>query len=160
MKSKIRVEEFKDEYVTELRCVFYSSVHENAKEYYSQKQLDAWAPIDYDCVAWAERIHKIRPFIACDADMVVGYADVQSDGYIDHFFVRGGYSGLGIGTALMEKIIEVAKTNGFRRLYSEVSLAAQKFFEMNGFNVLKRQIVEKREAKIENAIMERLGPWD
>jgi len=150
----VRIIQFKEEYIPELRRVFYSSIHENAKKFYNREQLEAWAPILYDEDAWSNRIRKIKPFIAIFGEVVVGYADLQSDGYIDHFFVRGGYSDRGVATALMRKLFEVAKMNGLELLYSHVSLAAQRFFEKNGFKILRNQVVDRGEIKIENALME------
>jgi hypothetical protein len=34
----------------------------------------------------------IRPFVAEDEGHIVGYADIQPSGYIDHFFVAGGHA--------------------------------------------------------------------
>ena len=41
--------------------VFYSSVHINAKNYYNNKQLDAWAPKDIDYNLWGNKINQINP---------------------------------------------------------------------------------------------------
>ena len=151
-----RIEEFREEYVSELRQVFFSSVHENARDYYNEDQLNAWAPEHYDRVAWQERILRIRPFVCFSDSILVGYSDIQADGYIDHFFVRGGYSGKGIGKALMGKLIETAERKKIKRLYSEVSLSAQRFFQRNGFRIVRKQTVEKQGLFLENAIMERI----
>lgn len=153
---KVRIEDFSSQYVPELRIVFFTSIHFNASGHYSEEQLNAWAPKEFDNELWESRIEKLRPFLAFIEDLLVGYADVQNDGYIDHFFVRGGFAGAGIGTALMVKILEVAREKRLDRLYSEVSLAAQRMFERNGFQIVQRQKVVKQGIELENAIMERI----
>ena len=44
----LRIGDFRDEYAHELRVVFFTSIHENAKEFYDQNQLMSWAPETYD----------------------------------------------------------------------------------------------------------------
>ena len=148
--------EFDEKYVPELRVVFYTSIHMNAKGFYSESQLDAWAPESYDKNAWYRRMVKLQPFVAVSTEGIVGYADLQADGYIDHFFVRGGFAGKGVGTILMGRILELASLREISRLYSEVSLAAQGFFSRNGFKILRRQVVTKGDVELENAAMELL----
>lgn len=44
---------------------------------------------------------SIYPFIAEINGVVVGYSDLQSDGFIDHFFFHHEYQGMGVGKALI-----------------------------------------------------------
>jgi len=152
----LRIGDFRYEYAHELKVVFFTSIHENAKEFFDQNQLMAWAPENYELSAWYDRISRLRPFVAFVNETIAGYADLQMDGYIDHFYVRGGYAGRGVGTALMQRIIDTAGKKGCERLYSDVSLAAQSFFTKNGFEIMKRQVVEIRGNLLENARMERI----
>lgn len=73
--------------------VYYSAIHQVAATDYSQEQIDAWAPSDFDPSKWAERMRGIAPFVAERDGTIIGYADVQPNGYIDHFFRgRRGHS--------------------------------------------------------------------
>ena len=45
--------------------------------------------------------NKTKPFVAEIEGQIVGYADLQEDGYIDHFFVSGSMARRGVGSALM-----------------------------------------------------------
>jgi putative acetyltransferase len=82
----------------------------------------------------------------------VGYADLQSSGLIDHFFVHGKYQSMGVGGALMNAILE--KEHSMTKLYSHVSITAKPFFQHYGFTVKKVQEVEIRGCKIKNNVME------
>lgn len=137
----------------ELLDVFISSVRENAKAYYNENQLKSWAPDDMDLIKWQERIKGINPFVVVDDGNILGYADLQDTGYIDHFFIRGGLSGRGIGRILMQHIIEEANKRGILELTSDVSLAAQGFFEKFGFKIVKRKKVVIRGAELQNVLM-------
>ncbi|WP_303921821.1 GNAT family N-acetyltransferase [Draconibacterium sediminis] len=135
--------------------VFVSSVRENAANYYNQEQLQAWAPNSIDREEWKNKMHRINPFVILDNDKILGYADLQSSGYIDHFFVRGGYSGRGVGKQLMNFLLQKAKEKDITELSSDVSLAAQPFFKKFGFKPIISKKVEVRGVELENALMKK-----
>jgi len=108
----------------QLMDIFSSSIRENAKLYYNEDQLKAWAPIEMDKNKWDERIRSINPYIIEDAGEILGYADLQVTGYIDHFFVKGGQANRGVGSQLMNYILLQAKESNLNELTADVSLAA------------------------------------
>ncbi len=130
-----------------------SSVHELARGFYTKDQLDAWAPQAYDEQQWADKMSALRPFVAVVEDRVVGYADLQGSGHIDHFFVSGQSSGRGIGAALMGHIHQVASQRRISTLSAYVSLAAESFFSKHGFSVVRRQSVTVNGISMNNALM-------
>src|SRR5436190_9871969 len=65
--------------------VYFTAIHEVASRDYSPEQVEAWAPADLDPDLWTNRVRGIRPFVVELGDEIVGYADVQPGGYIDHF---------------------------------------------------------------------------
>lgn len=138
---------------TDLRRVFMSSVHELARGFYTPEQLDAWAPAVHDKQGWANRIAALRPFVAIIEDRVAGYADLQDDGYIDHFFVSGDFPARGVGSALMQHVHGVALERGLRKLSAQVSLSAEGFFARHGFLVDERQTVVVAGVPMENSRM-------
>ncbi|HEY8601286.1 MAG TPA: GNAT family N-acetyltransferase [Thermomicrobiales bacterium] len=122
-----------------LREVFFSAIHGTAAADYTPEQVDAWAPAEFDRERWAERMRGIAPFVAEEDGRIVGYADVQGDGYIDHFFVAATAGRRGVGSALMRMIHATAAERGITALYSNVSLTARPFFEHWGFAVEREQ---------------------
>ncbi|MCM3782007.1 GNAT family N-acetyltransferase [Neobacillus mesonae] len=138
---------------SQLREVFVSSIRENAKNDYSAQQLEAWAPDHINSEAWKDRIKNINPYVVIDGSEILGYADLQDTGYIDHFFVRGGHAGKGIGKLLMKHILKEAKEKKLLQLTSHVSLTAQDFYRKFGFDIVERKKVLKRGIELENALM-------
>jgi putative acetyltransferase len=136
-----------------LRAVFYLSVHGVARRNYSPLQLDAWAPQIFDADQWIARIRKNNPFVAEVGGRTVGFADLQDDGLIDHFFVEANYCGMGVGSALMNHLHLNARERGIGNMRAEVSLTAQPFFERYDFIVVRRQQLEVRGVKLDNAVM-------
>lgn len=145
---------------TELRQVFVSSIHELARGFYTQAQLDAWAPSRYDEQKWADRISTLRPFVATIDNQVAGYADLQDSGHIDHFFVSPQFAKRGVGSALMRHIREAAIQRGIPQLSAHVSLAAESFFSRHGFLVVRRQSAVANGVTMDNALMTRQVPSD
>jgi len=133
--------------------VFYSSIHQVCSNDYSEEQIHAWAPADLDRSIWISKIQSIKPFVAVIAEKIVGYADLQKDGKIDHFFVHGDHQAEGVGSSLMKRIIEKSVNN--KKLFSEVSYTAKPFYEKYGFKVTKVQQVKIHGVTLENNIMER-----
>lgn len=133
--------------------VFFKAVHEVAARDYSPEQLDAWAPADLDTEEWTDRIRRNRPFVAEQGGEIVGYADIQPGGYIDQFFVSGAHPRRGIGTLLMARIHEEARSLRLTELTSDVSKTAEPFFLRHGFQVVERRFPVRRGVTLENAFM-------
>src|SRR3954471_11775553 len=121
-----------------LHEVFYSAVHTLAANDYSAEQREAWAPGAFDVKSWTERMRRLRPFVVESEERIVGYADLQEDGYIDHFFVAGDQARRGVGRLLMMSIRERAASLGLASLFSDVSRTAEPFFAHFGFRVSER----------------------
>ena len=133
--------------------VYYSAIHLIAKNDYSEEQLNAWAPLDLDRQLWVNRINGINPFVAEIDGQPVGYADIQQNGYIDHFFVSGHYPRQGIGKALMEFIHSEANCLNLTELSANVSLTAQPFFKRFGFVVVEQRKPVIRGVELRNFFM-------
>lgn len=138
-----------------LRDVFYRSVHGLAQTHYSSEQLQAWAPREHDSRVWGERMRRNRPFVAERLGEIVGFADVQADGYIDQFFVVPEVAGQGVAGALMRQIEREARQLDLARLTSHVSLTAQPFFQHFGFVILEARTVTIGGVCLRNARMEK-----
>ncbi len=126
----------------------------NAKDY-PQEQIKAWAPDEYIAERWLKRAREMNPFIAELDGKIVGFADIQNDGYIDHFFCHHEYQGRGIGSALMQHLVDKSKGKLIPRVYSHVSITAKPFFEAFEFSVVKQQAMTIGDQALINFLMER-----
>lgn len=86
---------------------------------------------------------------------IVGYADLQPSGLIDHFYVHHAWQGRGIGGKLFSKLEEQAIEQGHVELCAHVSITAKPFFESRGFRVVKKQSVKLRGVEVSNFQMRR-----
>ena len=139
-----------------LRALKYATIRQVNRKDYTEQQLLAWAPDEYDEADWLQRISAMNLLVATLDGVIVGFADVQDDGYIDHFFCHSDYQGQGIGKALMNEILAISQLKSVKRLYSHVSITARPFFERYGFYVVREQQVDIRGKILTNFVMERL----
>lgn len=130
--------------------IFFSAIHETAGADYTPEQINAWAPEDVDLAKWANRIRNISPLVAEQNGKIIGYADVQSNGYIDHFFVSPAFTRQGVGSLLMRKIHDTAIDHGTESLFADVSVTARPFFEKWEFGVEASQDVCIRGVTLNN----------
>ncbi len=138
---------------TALHAVFLPAVHGLASKDYTAEQIQAWAPQDIDQELWAHRMQGIAPFVVEVSGNIIAYADIQSSGYIDHFFVAAAYARKGVGTMLMNHLRKVASEKAITMLTSDVSLTAQPFFEKFGFVVVEKRAPVRRGVVLANAFM-------
>ena len=138
-----------------LHQLFFETIRSVNRQDYTEEQVRAWAPDDYDDVRWAARIRNLNPFI-CEIDgEIAGYADLQPSGLIDHFFVSRHFQRQGVGTALFERIEEEAELLELEELHSNVSITARPFFERFGFEVVERQRLTINDVALDNFRMAR-----
>jgi len=148
----IIVDTYREGFDNALWQVYYTAIRQGCANDYSPSQLEAWAPDDFDRQIFFNKMRELRPFTAFIDGVIAGYADLQADGYIDHFYVHGDYQRKGVGDALMARIL--LKGRAYPRLYSNVSNTAKPFFERHSFYVVKKQLIEVHGQYLENNAME------
>ncbi len=102
----ITINKFEKEMIADLWQVYFTAIRLICVKDYSDEQVNAWAPDNFDMKLFEERQENLNPFVAKMGSKVVGYADLQPNGLIDHFFVHGKYQSMGVGGALMNSILK------------------------------------------------------
>lgn len=111
----------------------HDTIHAVNSADYTQAQLCAWTPASLEQRVWQTRIDAMHPFIVELEGKTVGFADLQDDGYIDHFFCHSQHQRQGVGRALMAHILAVGHQRGITRFYSHVSITAKPFLSVLDF---------------------------
>ncbi|WP_394245348.1 GNAT family N-acetyltransferase [Vibrio astriarenae] len=151
----IQLDDYRSEDANDLWGIYFHTIrHINIRDY-SLDQVAAWAPDNIDSQRWRNKMESIKPFIAKIDGKPVGYADLQQDGLIDHFFCHHQFQSRGVGRVLMSHVEQQAKQRGISRLYSHVSITARPFYERMGFTVIKEQLIEVRQHHLKNFVMEK-----
>ena len=149
----MRIRPYQSSDAAALLDIFNSAVHITAAPYYSLAQRQAWAPAGRDFATWQARMNAMQPWVLEQGGQMLGYASLESSGYIDHFFVRGGQARQGLGTALMQHLLALAQTRHLPQLSADVSLAAQPFFAHHGFVLVEHRMPVRAGIAIPNALM-------
>lgn len=139
----------------ELWELFYSTIHNVNIRDYNENQVEAWAPGDFDVSIAVQKFRDIDPFVVIRDAKIIGYADIQPDGLIDHFYCHHEFQRQGVGSALFSAIEKEAIENDISELYSNVSITARPFFEAMEFSVAKEQVIKVRDQQLKNFRMVR-----
>ena len=140
-----------------LSRIFHSAVHRIGRLHYSAEQVGAWAPAPPGPETFLRQAGDGRLLlVAVDAlDRPLAYADLESDGHIDHLYCRPDVAGTGVASILYDRIEEAAVERGMNRLFAEASEPARRFFLKKGFVLLKRRDFELGNVPIHNFEMEK-----
>lgn len=154
--KKIIIRSYQKSDVYDLVQIYYNTIHTINIKDYTQEQCDAWAPQEtLQVEGWQKKWLHNEPLVAIYDDKIVGFAEFEPSGHIDCFYVHHAFQGQGIGSALMEKIEQIAHQKNISRLFAEVSITAKPFFEKKGFYVVKKQTIVRHGIKLDNFIMEK-----
>ncbi|MFA9394563.1 MAG: GNAT family N-acetyltransferase [Halodesulfovibrio sp.] len=129
----MNIRSYKESDAMELANLFHDSVHAISTKVYSEEEKEAWAPTPSDYSAWKSRLVKKQPFVACKKNVIVGFIELEEDGHIDCLYVHKDYQGLGIGSRLLEHLVQKAHDSGIASLYVEASKVAVPLFEKFDF---------------------------
>jgi N-acetylglutamate synthase-like GNAT family acetyltransferase len=121
-------------------ALFKETVHHvNAKDYTSE-QLKVWAPrlMHHNNHRWQSLLSNIAYLAEID-NVIVGFADITTEGYLDRLFVHKDYQRQGIASMLLNKLESSLFERGIKKVSTEASITAKPFFEQMGYLVVKEQ---------------------
>ncbi|MCJ1909742.1 GNAT family N-acetyltransferase [Planococcus ruber] len=133
--------------------LFYETVHSVNAAHYTAEQLHAWAPMDEK----EERIKKWRvslaqnfSFVAEQKGKVVGFSDLQQDGYLNRLYVHKDHQRQGVAAALLNVAEKEAGKLGLSEITLDASLTAKPFFEKRGYETIRQQTVVRKGIALTN----------
>ncbi len=144
----MEVRRFEQGEEAEIWSIFYNTIHHINSSHYSPDQINAWAPDDLAEDIWMGKIQEISPYVVVLNGKIVGYADLQKSGYIDHFFCHHEHQRKGVGSNLFSFLEYKALQRGISELSADVCITAKPFFESKGFEVIKEQLIQLRGQKL------------
>jgi ribosomal protein S18 acetylase RimI-like enzyme len=147
--------DYMPKYAHEIADLFHDSVHEIGRNYYTKKEIEAWAPTPPDYEKWSARLNKKKPYIAVQNSKVVGFIELESNGHIDCLYTHKDFQRCGVARNLYLHLEKEAISKGIKRLYVEASHPAKPFFEKQNFKLVKENTVERNGVKLTNFTMEK-----
>lgn len=147
------IRNYQREDCAETAALFSHTVHTvNARDY-SKAQLDAWAAGADDLEKWNQRFETHYSVVAVEDGEIVGFGDIDGDGYLDRLFVHAARQRQGIASAICDTLESAARG----RIETHASITAKPFFESRGYHVVREQRFELRGVMISNFVMEKPG---
>ena len=139
----------------EITELFYHTVHTvNAKDY-TKEQLNVWATGQVDLKEWNQSLQGHYSIVAVENDVIVGFGDIDSTGYLDRLYVHADYQGKGIATAICNQLEHAVLGS----ITTHASITAKPFFEKRGYQVVKEQQVERQGIFLTNFCMEKTNDF-
>lgn len=138
-----------------LRAVFHSAVRQTAAPFYSSAEREQWSPVSFDVDAWAANLECLQPWVVWRGETAIAYADIQPNGYIDHFYVHGDCARQGVGQTLFDHLAGQAVDMRLTELSADVSLSAEAFFKRQGFSIVWRRSQTRNGITLRNARMQK-----
>lgn len=136
-----------------LKELFCRSVYEIAGHDYTEAQCDAWTAGVIN-PQWAERFLNTWTLGAVIDNQLAGFANLETPEKLDCFYVHPAYQRLGVGTKLMEALVQQAVRLKAKILTADVSLTARPFFERQGWKALHDNEIRRGEVILINTTMQ------
>lgn len=136
----------------ELAELFYNTVHTiNAKDY-TKEQMDVWATGQVNLERWNQSFLEHYSIVAVENKTIVGFGDIDENGYLDRLYVHKDYQRKGIATAICNQLEAAVQED----IITYASITARSFFEKRGYKVIKEQQIKRQGVTLVNYVMKKV----
>jgi putative acetyltransferase len=155
------IREFRESDGMQIATLFYETVHTVNAQDYTEEQVNAWAPrlsgseADKRVKRFVQSLRQHISYVADKNGIVIGFADISQDGYIDYMYVHKDYQRQGVASALLRTLEAAVIPFGVQRVWANVSITARPFFEHYGYAAVQSQIVQLGGVYLSNFRMEK-----
>ncbi|AYW48599.1 GNAT family N-acetyltransferase [Tetragenococcus osmophilus] len=137
----------KDEVIQMVKQTIYSV---NKKDY-NYKQILAWTAINES--SWDHSVANHQAIVMIDnSNKIIGFADMDDNGYLENLFVHKNYQNMSIGTKLVTNLETHTQCKEFSTF---ASITAKPFFEKLGYDVVRKNIALLRGQYFKNYYMKK-----
>src|SRR5690242_3475470 len=115
----LNIRPFRDEDAREMLALFNETTRAINIIDYSYEQIMTWAPYSRDLADWTQRFTITTTYVAEQADMIIGFANLTNDGKLDCLYTHRSFQNQGIATKLIQTLEEIAVKKKIARIYTE-----------------------------------------
>ncbi len=133
----MEIREYKSSDCNEIADLFYNTVHFINSKDYTEDQLNVWATGNIDIDEWNKSFFNNYTLIAEENGIIIGFGDIDDEGYLDRLYVHKDYQNIGVATALCDRL---EKKYEVERITTHASITAKSFFEKRGYRVVKSNL--------------------
>jgi putative acetyltransferase len=152
-KMNIRIAQSID--VDAMRQLFRETIETVNPKDYNPVQIQLWAAAAQRIESWQKKVQE-QYFILAEKDaIIVGFASIETNGYIDFMYIHKNYQNQGIASLLLSELEAKAMSLSLTKVWANVSITARPFFGKRGFILtnIDTKIIDTIE--FENAVMEK-----
>jgi len=153
LEYKIRPFQISD--AQQIAQLFHDTVRKINCQDYSPAQVRAWAPDQIYFRNWAIECSKYFTYVADLDRTIIGFGELDANGYIHCFYCHYQYQGCGVGRQIYQTLERQAVQLQLTHLLTAASITAKPFFEKMGFSVVQEQSVSRRGETLTNYLMEK-----
>lgn len=153
--SELNIRKANDEDIEGLKKLFRETILSVNIKHYNQQQLDAWVSVVNNTDFLKEQVKEQHFFIAEKNSVILGFASITDDGYLDFTFVHKDHQREGVGKTLFTHLLDLAQSLGIDEIYTHASITAKPFFEQQGFTVEGENIAYRKNVELKNYKMVR-----
>lgn len=143
--------EYKPEDCPALINLFRDTVHTVNSADYSPEQIEAWADGHINPQEWNKSFLEHHTIVA-EENIITGFGDIDSSGYLDRLYVHKDFQRQKIATAICN-ILENSVSS--EKITAYASVTAKPFFLSRGYIVIRQQQVSRKGICLTNYIMEK-----
>jgi putative acetyltransferase len=151
--------------VPQLADLYYQTVQTLGPQHYTPAQVAAWSAFSLDLPAFAPFILDATTYVAEIAiasapqrsPQLLGFAGIAQDGHVTALYVRPEVGRCGLGSRLLQAVIDCSQTKGIERLYAEASRFSLPLFEKFGFVQYDTETVIRAGETFERYLVERVS---
>ena len=156
----MKIRAYRREDIKAIAELFYNTVHTINAADYTEEQLDVWADGNIDLSAWDRSFQEHRTLVAVmpsdkgdETEQIVGFADMDSTGYLDRLYVHKDFQRHRIASGLCDRLEQAVDAENFT---THASITAKPFFEKRGYKVVREQQVERKGILLTNYVMKKV----
>ncbi|MEM1239777.1 MAG: GNAT family N-acetyltransferase [Cyanobacteria bacterium P01_H01_bin.26] len=138
----------------ELSELYYQTVLVHAPTYYTPAQTAAWASTAADVDRFRQFILGVTTFVAINDTGIVGFAGIGKNGHIASAYVRYDCIHQGIGSILMQTVLNYAQNHHIQRLHAEASKFSLGLFTKFGFHLYATEVVDRQDVPFKRYLVE------
>ncbi|NMF84563.1 GNAT family N-acetyltransferase [Nodosilinea sp. P-1105] len=138
----------------ELATLYRQTVLTHAPHYYTPAQTTVWAEAA-DAESFHPLILAVTTYLAVDDSGIVGFAGLGADGHVASVYVRHDRVHQGIGSRLLQTILDQAQRQALPRLYAEASELSLGLFKKFGFRCYDTEVAHRSGVLFKRYLVER-----
>lgn len=142
--------------VPALADLYYQSVLTTAPQAYTPAQTAAWAAFATKLPQFQRFVLRVTTYVATRDDTIAGFAGIGATGHVASLYVHPNFARQGIGSLLMQRLVQHAQDHHLPRLYAEASEFSLGVFQKFGFTHYQTETVERQGVPFTRYLVERL----